>query len=358
MGVEGSMGGRARGGVRMPPRLLFELSGEHPTLPVAEAEALGSTVPDGARRIAWEPGVLVLEAPRASSYPFNRLAYTHAVHSHLFSCPPDHLKRRLASVLEGDGAELPVASTAAVRVGVARGAPVGSRPIGLERALGAVLAARYTIRLNRPGLSLRVLISKRAHVGVTLWEQPKKPLEARRAQHRPFFSPVSLPPKLARAMVNLTAVPSGSTVLDPFCGTGGILIEAGEMGVGVVGGDIDPRMVEGCGRNLAHYGVAGFELHKADVGELPRLLKGRTVDGVVTDPPYGRASGTKGEGVRAVSSRLFRMAAELLEPGRRLVLSLPDPSLAHPGESFRLLLEATMRVHRSLTRHVMVYEKV
>ncbi len=42
-------------------------------------------------------------------------------------------------------------------------------------------------------------------------------------------------PKLARCMVNLTGVKENDLVLDPFCGTGGILIEAGIMGARVIG---------------------------------------------------------------------------------------------------------------------------
>ncbi len=49
-------------------------------------------------------------------------------------------------------------------------------------------------------------------------------LEARKVTHRPFSLPISLHPKLARALVNLARVPMGGVLLDPFCGTGGILL--------------------------------------------------------------------------------------------------------------------------------------
>lgn len=53
-----------------------------------------------------------------------------------------------------------------------------------------------------------------------------------------------LPPKLAQTIINLTNAPEGSTVLDPFCGTGVILQEALLMGYNVIGTDLEPRMVE------------------------------------------------------------------------------------------------------------------
>lgn len=57
-----------------------------------------------------------------------------------------------------------------------------------------------------------------------------------------------LPPKLAQLIINLAVGSkepnSNLTVLDPFCGTGVILIEAGIIGFSVVGSDIDQRMID------------------------------------------------------------------------------------------------------------------
>jgi tRNA (guanine10-N2)-dimethyltransferase len=63
-----------------------------------------------------------------------------------------------------------------------------------------------------------------------------------------------LPPKLAQIIINLAtgdADPtSGGVVLDPFCGTGVVLIEASLMGFDVYGTDLEPRMVEYSKANL------------------------------------------------------------------------------------------------------------
>src|SRR3989338_6441877 len=62
-----------------------------------------------------------------------------------------------------------------------------------------------------------------------------------RANHkRPVSSPVSLSHLLAMAMVNLT---HGERVYDPFCGMGGILIEAGHLGRTLIGSDNSYRML-------------------------------------------------------------------------------------------------------------------
>ncbi len=59
-----------------------------------------------------------------------------------------------------------------------------------------------------------------------------------------------LPPKLAQIMINLANPPSGSTILDPFCGTGVVLQEAALMGFKVYGNDIEPELTDMTRRNL------------------------------------------------------------------------------------------------------------
>jgi tRNA (guanine10-N2)-dimethyltransferase len=336
-------------------RLLFELSGEHPELPALEAEEVARTAAPGSSRLTLEPGVLVMELPEGKEFPFERLAYAHAVHRHLFSCPVEDVAERLGKIMEEEGA-LPRVPTARVRVSGFAGLRAAARNQTIEKELGAILHARFKIDLVDPELKLRVLLSDNAHAGIVLWEQEKKPIERRKAAHRPFFSPISLGPKLARAMVNLSGCGGRATVLDPFCGTGGILIEAGSMGLRVVGSDVDWRMVEGCQKNLEHYGTRG-KVFKADIGEVAPLLGERMVDAIVTDLPYGRASGTGGEKVAGIYERLFRTAESVLGPGRRMVLAVHEPSLLPKTGGMRLLRQFDYRVHKSLTRHIMVWAR-
>lgn len=59
-----------------------------------------------------------------------------------------------------------------------------------------------------------------------------------------------LPPKLAQTIVNLANPPEGSTILDPFCGSGVMLQEALLMGYAAIGTDNDPRMVSFAKSNI------------------------------------------------------------------------------------------------------------
>ncbi len=331
-------------------RLLFELSGEHPALPAAEAEAVASSVDPGTRRFLSEPGLLGLELPRRHDFPLERLAYTHAIHRHLFSCPVEVVEEMLRSVRLGEG-------SVCLRVRSIGGTLSGPQKVALEKNLGGVLGEKHRINLARPDIKVRVFVSDKAHAGLTLFEQDKRAIDGRRPVRRPFFSPVTLHPKLARSLVNLARLPNGGRVLDPFCGTGGILIEAGLMGMRVAGSDIEWTMVEGARQNLRHYGIAEPRLFQSDIGEVPLSIGEIGVDGVVTDVPYGRASGTRGEKVAGIYGRLFDTASSLLGSGKRLVVAVHDPALMPAHGDFRLVQSFEARVHRSLTRHLMVFEK-
>ncbi|MEM3513687.1 MAG: methyltransferase domain-containing protein, partial [Thermoplasmata archaeon] len=153
------------------------------------------------------------------------------------------------------------------------------------------------------------------------WSLDNKSFRSREPKARPFFMPISLHPKIARAMVNLGEVRSGDVVLDPFCGTAGILIEAGLLGAKVIGNDIRQDILAGAEKNLRAYGIEKFELFCGDVGEI--VSKRGEVDVIITDPPYGRSTTTRKEPITLLYNRSFATFAALLRPGKKLVMVLP-----------------------------------
>jgi len=120
-------------------------------------------------------------------------------------------------------------------------------------------------------------------------------------EQRPHQYSSALPPRIARAMVNLVAAP-GETLIDPCCGVGTALIEAADMGVRALGCDINPRVVEQAAGNLCHHGL-GAALVCAD----GRDLRGR-FDGAVLDLPYGQSSLRDEEVCRGLVERAVQIA--------------------------------------------------
>ncbi len=89
-----------------------------------------------------------------------------------------------------------------------------------------------------------------------------------------------LPPKLARLMINLSGInPQGATLLDPFCGSGTVLMEATLMGFEtVIGSDISEKAVTDTGTNMDwlsekfHAASSNITLRTTPAAELPDHL--------------------------------------------------------------------------------------
>ena len=101
-----------------------------------------------------------------------------------------------------------------------------------------------------------------------------------RHNNKPYFTSSSLPSRLARALVNLV-FPTARSVLDPFCGTGSLLLEAQMLGLIAYGIDWNRKMVGMTRCNLEHFG------YKAQVEQANALECNWTADAIVTDLPYG-----------------------------------------------------------------------
>ena len=123
-------------------------------------------------------------------------------------------------------------------------------------------------------------------------------------------------------MVNLANCSTNDTILDPFCGTGGILIEAADMGMKAKGIDLLEKMIVNSKGNLEHFGLEG-DIEKGDVGE----SKNQRFEAIVTDPPYGIASTTGGEKISELLQRAMTIFSEAMKEKKRIVMAISNPEL-------------------------------
>lgn len=114
----------------------------------------------------------------------------------------------------------------------------------------------------------------------------------KRDMKRPCVRPMlGISAALARTMVNLAMQPEGSTVYDPFCGTGTIVQEAFLSGYNAVGSDIDSQSVKAAGKNLQWiaktYNKKNFpqkNLFALDFNRAIDVLEKGSFDAIVTEP--------------------------------------------------------------------------
>lgn len=148
-----------------------------------------------------------------------------------------------------------------------------------------------------------------------------------------------LPPKLARMMINLGGIdPQGKTILDPFCGSGTVLMEAALMGATeLIGSDISGKATADTATNMHwladHFSYAPPQqsLYTIPAEELPSLSP-PPADLLVTEvflgDPRTRTIDTQ-EGQRLEHELLpifedsFNALKTLLKPSARVVVAFP-----------------------------------
>jgi tRNA (guanine10-N2)-dimethyltransferase len=233
----------------------------------------------------------------------------------------------------------------------------------VERTLGQVLVDRgFSVDLDDPDHELRALFSGDACLVGWLQSRSVRDFGDRKPTDRPFFQPGSMDPMDARALANIAGAAPGVTVLDPMCGTGGLLIEAGLVGARTVGVDAQSKMVRGARENLAAYLPAGgdadpdgspsADVLRGDATALP--LSDDSVDAVVFDAPYGRQS-------KVARHELGDLVEGALRESRRVApraVMVADRPWREAARSAGWALDSLFerRVHRSLVRYVHVLE--
>ncbi len=227
-----------------------------------------------------------------------------------------------------------------------------------DRLVAGYRSAGGRLRLTRPEVEFLLLFhAGRLSVARRLADVDRRSFSARRMPKLPFQRPVSLPPRLARAAVNLSRVRPGELVVDPFVGTGAMLLEAALLGARVVGVDRDPRMVQGALRNFAAFDRSPESLSAEDGESAAARFRPGSVDALVTDPPYGRASSTRGEAADSLAARVLSAWAPTLRPDGRIVAVVPAGSADPLGTPWVRAIAIPHRVHRSLTREFRVYQR-
>lgn len=225
-----------------------------------------------------------------------------------------------------------------------------------EPILGNTIKGSNKVRFREPDFKLRAVHGKKWYLGTLIHTRDNRGFETRRAPLRPFFSPVAIHPKYARFLVNLTRTVPGEVIFDPFCGTGGILLEAALMGRATIGNDISLNMVKGARLNLKYFGIKDFEIYNKDTASLS--LKGK-VDGIATDLPYGRNSNMSSSSLSELYSMAFERFSEWLKPGKYCAVILSDTALLkHSRSFFNIVNKVAVPQHRSLTRYFVGMSKL
>ncbi|XP_006614919.1 tRNA (guanine(10)-N2)-methyltransferase homolog [Apis dorsata] len=128
---------------------------------------------------------------------------------------------------------------------------------------------------------------------------------------RKFIGNTSMDPQLSLIMANQAQIQKGDIVLDPFVGTGSLLVAASHFGGYTLGTDIDFLMLHGRTRpsrisqkirgkdeniatNMSQYGKRSYYIDVV-VSDFsyPLWRSDMCIDAIITDPPYGIREATE-----------------------------------------------------------------
>ncbi|KAL2043594.1 hypothetical protein N7G274_003901 [Stereocaulon virgatum] len=217
---------------------------------------------------------------------------------------------------------------------------------------------------------------------------------------REYINTTSMDSELALLTANLSLAGEGKLFYDPFVGTGSFPIACSHFGARTLGSDIDGRMVRGrdgkdIKTNFRQYGLLSRYLDGliSDLTHSP-LRKGRWLDGIIGDPPYGVREGLKVLGTKdgsrkeavyidgeaahlqdkyippkkaysfeAMLDDLLEFAAEMLVDGGRLSLWMPtandeDVELGIPAHPCLELISVCVQTFNKWSRRLLTYRRV
>ncbi len=343
-------------------RLFFLLSGENETLPPSELKAILEAEKYPFRILETLDQVLRLEAdPSCVETIKRRAALTKICAAELFTC--NAKTRTIIKAIQSTNLNnvMEEHDTFAVRIRHVKAYAPKIDTMTLERKLGKHIlenTAKTKVNLKNPDKTFTgILTNEKLIFGVKLAEIKPKPFVERRPRKKPFFHPSAMPSKLARCMVNLAQPRAGKLVLDPFCGTGSMLIEAALIGCRVLGLDVQRRMIRGCSKNLNHFGIEPEGLILTD-GRKPPITQANCV---VTDPPYGRSATTLRLTTKQIVEEVLASLQDMLKTEQRICIASPKTlNIACIGEElgYKHLESHFAYVHRTLTREIAVFKKV
>ncbi len=181
-------------------------------------------------------------------------------------------------------------------------------------------------------------------ITITRWLQPYETYSQRDyGRPRRDAKQGMLPPKLARMLINLASTSETKTILDPFCGNGGLITEACLMGFKATGLDNQQKNIQSCKENWQwlqskhQNSLNEIQVLQGDARQLHTHFSPLYFDACVTEPYLGPpiSKPITHQRFKKVSSELTDLYVRVLgeirsvvKPGAGVVFIVPRFRLA------------------------------
>jgi tRNA (guanine10-N2)-dimethyltransferase len=218
-----------------------------------------------------------------------------------------------------------------------------------------------SVKHRSPDVTIYIIARNKAYIGRILETSERLSAEWRRGSRMPFNRPIVMDPRLSRVLVNLSGLTPGSKILDPFMGPAGLAIEAADLGLNVIGVEKDPEIFHGAMVNVDQMGLSeSIVIKNGDsrrITEYPWSEELKGIEGVITDPPFGRSAATGGSDPGVLIHHVMEEIFDILPKYAPLVIDSPSPTIIEEINGFTLEDMFSFRIHKSMTRHIAVLRK-
>jgi tRNA (guanine10-N2)-dimethyltransferase len=221
----------------------------------------------------------------------------------------------------------------------------------ITKTLGSIIFKQ----LNKPKVNINnpttlfscIKTKKRIFFTILLWKN-NDDVRDRKNKELPERMPTTLNPEIAKAMINLSGKRKGK-LIDPFCGAGGILIEAARFGFNVTGYDIDKRAIGKAKLNLLHLGMKNIHLERRDA-----LTINKKYDCIITDLPFGKNSKISKE----IDNLYVEFLTKALKYTKKIVVGFPGTfNRDLIPKQWKVIDFFELYVHKSMSKIICVLKK-
>ncbi|MHA1590779.1 MAG: TRM11 family SAM-dependent methyltransferase [Candidatus Njordarchaeales archaeon] len=176
-------------------------------------------------------------------------------------------------------------------------------------------------------------------------------------QYRPYAPSATMDAEISRLIVNLTRCNYADIFLDPFCGSGSILLEASRIGCYTLGLDINPRLVYGAQFNFQSLLHDDANVVIGDASRMP--FQDDSIDAIGTDPPYGRSALVIGKNLKDLYRAFLQESYRVLRRKKHICFCAPLEMRDYLNSLIREIgfekrTQFAMKVHKGLTRLITV----
>lgn len=241
--------------------------------------------------------------------------------------------------------------------------------ISKEKVLSSVIVKTNKLLQN----GAEICLFESGFVGKTLAVQ-----EFEEYEERDFSKPRRnilrgmLPPKLAKIMINLSGAKKDESLLDPFCGTGTVLIEAAALGYkNLLGSDLDSKAVEETKENMEWFAKKtgskiDYNLFASLSDKISEKIAKNSVGAIITEPYLGPLlRGNEPEEkimqtileLEKIYLKSFADWKKILKKGAKIVMIFPIFSLR--GKTFNLQIKEKISElgYEKIEQENLVYER-